>query len=116
MAGILEELQQSWGAIVSVLTISAFVVSSYVYIDNTYFEKREAEALEARVKVASSQTVQNIQEQILAIRLNQYQWELQDINLRIKHDTTLPGDLARKLQLEEQIKQIVQAMEKLQNE
>ena len=111
----LQLLAESWGAVVSVLTISAFVVSSYIYIDNRYFEKAEAVVMEERLAGTAADKARSVQMEILSIRLDQYRWELRDINLRIKDGSTIPGDMARKIQLEEQIKAIIQSIERLKD-
>ena len=93
----------TWQAIGAFVAASVLLVLALLFMDERHLAAEE----KSRILLVVAQTASAIQEDVTAVRLQQLQWELNDIVARASAGKALAGDASRKIVLEERIKALV---------
>lgn len=89
-----------------VVALAGVAVGANEYLHRNYVRVDDAVAEKKAVRVVIAQTEKAIQRDVTAVRLQQMRWELADIIARMSAGKSLPGDAARKIELEARIKKL----------
>lgn len=98
---------KSWQTIVALVAVVGSALGSYIFIDDKYQSVKAAETQTEALQLIIVQTASDIQQDISSIRLQQLQWELDDIIARAEAEKSLAGDASRLIVLEARIKKLV---------
>jgi hypothetical protein len=93
---------KAWAAIGTLLGLIAFAFSAFLFLDDRHLAAGEKDT----ILVIVAQSAKAMQADIVSIRIQQLQWELDDIVAREKSGNSLPGDAARKIVVTERLKDL----------
>ncbi len=92
-----------WQSIGAFVAASVLLVVGLLFLDDRHLAAGEKEVI---LKVVA-QSASAIQKDVTAVRIQQLQWELNDIIAREQVGKVLPGDGSRKVVVVERLKKLV---------
>lgn len=96
-----------WVQFVTIITVIGAVLLGFIFVEDRYQSVKAANLEKKAIRVEVAQTAASIQSDVSAIRLQQMQWELDDIMARAEAGKMLPGDESRKVVLIARIEKLV---------